>query len=108
MRIRYFAVLALGLLLLWMTFGAPVPERKIEPMKPDARIPTFQQSLANKSELERAYRDGRLTEVPKQHALRVAVLNAGDKVEASPCDPQAREALRGAVTSFLSYQIAIQ
>ena len=108
MRIRYLAIFALLVLFLWMSFGAPVPVRTLEPMKSDDRIPTFQQSLANKYELQRALRDGRLVEVPRQHALRVAVLDAGDKVKASPCDPSAREVLRAAVAGFLSYQIEVQ
>jgi hypothetical protein len=108
MRIRYLAIFALLLLFLWLSFGAPVPVGTLEPMKADARIPTFQESLANKSELERALRDGRLVEAPRQHALRVAVLDAGDRVQAAPCDPNAREVLRASVAEFLSYQIKIQ
>ena len=108
MRLRYLAIFALFALFLWLSFGAPVPMASMEPMKPDARIPTFQQSVANKSELQRALRDGRLVEMPKQHTLRIAVLDAGDRVAASPCDPKGREALRLAVAEFLSYQMQIQ
>lgn len=108
MRIRYLAIFGLGALFLWMSFGAPVAVPTMQPMRPDARVPTFQQSLSNKSELERALREGRLVEAPKQHKLRVAVLKAGDRVKASPCDPTAREALRAAVAEFLSYQLEVQ
>src|SRR5947207_12483944 len=52
MRLRYLAVFALFALFLWLSFGAPIPMASMEPMKPDARIPTFQQSVANKSELQ--------------------------------------------------------
>jgi hypothetical protein len=107
MRLRHLAIFALFLLLLWMAFGAPVPVRTVQPMKPDARIPTFQQSRADQAELERAYRAGHLSEAPRQHTLRVAVLNAGDRVQASPCDSAARESLRVAVAEFLSYQMEV-
>src|SRR5436853_4920444 len=108
MRIRYFAVLALAGLLVWFFYGAPVPVQKIEPMKPDPRIPTFQQSFADGAELERAQREGRLVEQPKQHALRAAVLNAAQRVDGSPCDGAARESLRLAATGFLSYQMQLR
>ncbi len=108
MRIRYFAIFGLGAFVLWMSFGAPLPVRTIQTPKPGAHVPTFQESLANRSELERALRNGRLVEAPRQHALRVAVLNAGDKVAAAPCNPAVREALRAAATAFLSYQLEIR
>jgi hypothetical protein len=108
MRIRYLALLGLGALLLWMSFGAPLPKWTTQGPKPGAHVPTFQEGLANRYELERALRNGQLAEAPRQHALRVAVLNAGDRVAAAPCSPTAREALRAAATEFLSYQLEIR
>jgi hypothetical protein len=107
MRLRYVALFALGLFGLWMSYRAPVPGMKMEPMKPDARVPTFQQSLANHGELERAQRNGQLAEQPKQHALRQAVLEAGHRVDASRCDEKARTALAQAIGDFVAYQLAV-
>ena len=108
MRLRYLALLGLGGFLLWMSFGSPVPGARIAPMQPDARIPTFQESVANRAELERAQRNGQLAEEPKQRALRGAVINAAARVDASPCDEQGRAALRVAVADFMTYQREIQ
>src|SRR5262245_46787907 len=81
MRVRFLAIVGLGAIFLWMSVGAPVPQLSVASMKPDARIPTFEQSRADQVELEQAVRGGRLVESPRQHALRATVLQAGERVE---------------------------
>src|SRR3954451_268254 len=107
MRFRYLAILALCGLFVWFFYGAIVPVPKMEPMKPDPRIPTFQQSLADGAELERAQAQGRLVEAPRQHDLRTALLRAAERVDGSPCDQAGRESLRVAATEFLAYQLKV-
>jgi|SRR3954453_14767248 hypothetical protein len=108
MRLRYLAILALFGLLVWFFYGAVVPVPKVEPMKPDPRIPTFKQSLADGAELERAQAQGRLIEAPRQHELRTALLRAAERTDDLPCDQAARETLRITATKFLAHQMKVQ
>ena len=114
MRIGIIAAFALGAVVLW-TYITSGPEggpgaAQLERMPPTSTktFASVQQSLAGERELERAQRDGRLIEAPKQHALRAAVVGAADRVDASPCDKQARESLRAAVVEFENYQDQIE
>jgi hypothetical protein len=84
----------------------------VVPVKPDPRIPTFDQQMAARKEavrqgtderarLRNALAAGKLHEDPQRHSIRQAVLEAADRVVASPCDTQQRQALKVAFIAFL-------
>ena len=49
---------------------------------------------------------GRLREDPRRHALRQAVLNAANRVKASPCDTQQRSALSSTFDAYRRHMAA--
>jgi len=108
MKFRTVVLLVIGGLFGWMSYGGPVPGMKMQPMKPDARIPSFQERMADNAALENAQRAGRLNESPKQHEMRAVVLAAASDVKSSPCDESRRARLRQALNDFIAYQRQIE
>jgi hypothetical protein len=74
----------------------------LTPVKPDSRVPTFEQALADREALKDAAESGRLREDPQRRALRQAILRAADREEASPCDNRLRQALGEAIAAFFT------
>lgn len=58
--------------------------------------------VENRAELERAMAAGRIHEDPERRRLRQAVLDAGARLQASPCSPAVKPVLVAAVTALLS------
>lgn len=80
----------------------------VVPVKPDARIPTWDERMEARrngtdegTRLRNAAAAGKLHEDPSRHPVRQAVLDAADRVVASPCDAQQRQALKDAFIAFL-------
>ena len=115
MRAGFIAIAVLGAASLWITYGTRAArdgaEAAAKPSPISTTVPTsfadVRQGGGRRDELDRARRDGRLKEAPKQQALRAAVVSAANRVDAAPCDKQAREALGMAVTEFLTSQSQI-
>lgn len=97
---RAFLFLAAVAVITWFVAGGPVPIVALRPLTPSASVPTFQQSLSDDRALQGAHADGKLVEDPAMRARRAAVIAAGQKVDANPCDKAAREELRVAVVAF--------
>jgi hypothetical protein len=62
----------------------------------------YEDSVENRAELERVMAAGHIHEDPERHRLRQAVLDAGSRLQSSPCDPAVKPALVAAVTALLS------
>lgn len=103
MRIRYVAIACLFGFVIWIAFQAPIPGMQIKSMQPDARVPTFQQALANNAALGQAQQSGQLTEDPRLRDLRRAVLDAAGHVTDFPCDAKWRDKLAHAIADFWAY-----
>ena len=96
MRNAVFVVL--GLVVLWAVVGGPGVD--VRSPTPSEQIPTFEQKIADREEIEMAYDDGRLVEDPNRREARQAVIDAWDMLEYSPCDEDLKSAFRTAVRRF--------
>ena len=74
-----------------------VSSLRFEPMKPDARLPTF-------TEMNDPSRAHPAVSVPKsadRKQIQQAVLNAASRLQNSPCDKSLRQALRTAIAAYI-------
>lgn len=102
-----FALVAVGLFALafvgmsWGTKGLPFMAVKVEPMKPDARIPTFEESV--KKGIRKDWNDSKTNQSDgnkERDNLRLALLQASIGYKLSPCDPMMKKHLVAAVTNY--------
>lgn len=103
MRIRYVAIVCLFGFVIWMAFQAPIPGVQVKQVQPDARVPTFQQAVANNAALGQAQQNGQLTEDSRLRDLRRALLDAAGHVNDFPCDAKWRDRLAHAIADFWAY-----
>jgi len=117
MRLRYVAIAALFLFVIWVAWKAPIPGMKMEPVQPLPAVPmsqneeigpappgttatgvrTFQQVMADRKELELAASYNAIPQDPKKHAMLQEVVDAAQQVEAFPCSAKNRHRLAEAV-----------
>lgn len=102
-----FAVIAVGLFALtfvgisWFNKGLPVIAMKAEPLKPDARIPTFEESVKKGQREEWQNSKTNQSDGDKERdKLRLALLQASIGYKLSPCDPTMKKNLVAAVTNY--------
>jgi hypothetical protein len=102
-----FALLTLGLFALafvgisWANKGFPVIAMKAEPMKPDPRIPTFEESV--KKGIRQDWENSKTAQSDgnkERDPLRIALLQASIGYKLSPCDPTMKKNLVEAVTKY--------
>jgi hypothetical protein len=103
-----FALIAVGLFALafvgisWGQKGFPVMAMKVEPMKPDARIPTFEESV--KKGIRKDWENAKTNQSDgdkERDQLRLALLQASIGYKLSPCDPTMKKNLVEAVTNYM-------
>jgi hypothetical protein len=88
----------------WFIAGGPAPGVRVRPLTADPNLPTFQESVRQSERREKAYAEaaanGEMVEDPAMRARRQAVIAAGQKVDANPCDMDARAELTKAVQAL--------
>lgn len=72
----------------------PPAALRFEPMKPDPRLPTF-------AEVNDRPRPAPVPESAEHKQIRQAMLNAANRLENSPCDKSLRQPLRTAVSAYI-------
>jgi hypothetical protein len=85
----------------WSQKGFPVMAMKVEPMKPDSRIPTFEESV--KKGIRKDWEDSKTNQSDgnkQRDALRLELLQASIGYKLSPCDDTMRKNLIKAVTNY--------
>ena len=96
MRILLLLIVT-GLLLAWrMLPGGDAPKPALKPA-------SVTQTRNNMAALEEAQAAGLLIEDTHRHELRQAVLDAGRRVGAAPCDDAAKDQLRHALDALLGH-----
>jgi hypothetical protein len=85
----------------WLKSGAPIPVYTVSAPKPDARIPTFEESVENGMRKhweasKTSQSDGDKT----RDGLRLAVLQAATAYQLSPCDKTMKANLVAALTAY--------
>jgi hypothetical protein len=123
MRVRYVGIAALFALVIWVALKAPIPGMMLEPLQPSPAVPTsqnesigpappgqatvgvpnFQQTLADNKQMDLANSYNAITEDPKMHAMRQAILEAAQQADAFPCSAKNRNRLAEAVKDFWDY-----
>jgi hypothetical protein len=102
-----FALVAVGLFGLafigmsWANKGFPVMAMRVEPMKPDARIPTFEESV--KKGIRKDWENSKTAQSDgnkERDTLRLALWQASIGYKLSPCDPTMKKNLVAAVTNY--------
>ena len=102
-----FALIAVGLFALafvgisWSQKSFPVMAMKAEPVKPDARIPTFEESV--KKGIRKDWENAQTNQSDgnkERDTLRLALLQASIGYKLSPCDPTMKANLVAAVTNY--------
>ena len=102
-----FALLTLGLFALafigisWGNKGFPVMAMKAVPLKPDARIPTFEESV--KKGIRKDWESSKTSQSDGnkgRDTLRLALLQASIGYKLSPCDPTMKKNLVVALTNY--------
>ena len=102
-----FAMIAIGLFAMafvgisWASKGFPVMAMKAEPMKPDARIPTFEESV--KKGVRKDWENSKTSQSDgdkERDKLRLELLQASIGYKMSPCDDTMKKNLVAAVTSY--------
>jgi hypothetical protein len=102
-----FTLIAAGLFALtfigisWANKGFPVIAMKAEPMKPDARVPTFEESV--KKGIRKDWENSKTAQGdgdPKREALRLAALQAANAFALSPCDATMKKNLVEALSAY--------
>jgi hypothetical protein len=102
-----FALLAVALFAMafvgisWATKGFPIMSLRVAPLKADARIPTFEQSVkrGRRKDWENsktAQGDGD----PRRETLRLAALQAANAFALSPCDATMKKNLVAALSAY--------
>lgn len=85
----------------WASKGFPVMAMKAEPMKPDARIPTFEESV--KKGIRKDWENSKTAQGDgdaKREALRLAALQAANAYALSPCDSTMKKNLVEALSAY--------
>ncbi len=85
----------------WANKGFPVMAMKVEPLKPDARIPTFEESV--KKGIRKDWENSKTAQGdgdPKREALRLAALQAANAYALSPCDSTMKKNLVEALSAY--------
>ena len=103
-RFTLIAVALFGLTFVgisWANKGFPVMAMKAAPMKPDARVPTFEESVKNgaRKEWENS-KTAQGDSDPKREALRLELLQAANAYALSPCDPTMKKNLVQALSNY--------
>jgi hypothetical protein len=83
--IAVFALTYIGIA--WANKGFPIMAMRAEPMKPDARVPTFEESV--KKGIRKDWENSKTAQGdgdPKREALRLAALHAAHPHCPWPCD----------------------
>jgi hypothetical protein len=102
-----FALIAVGLSALtfvgisWGNKGFPVMAMRIEPLKPDARIPTFEENV--KKGFRRDWEESKTSQSDgnkERDRLRLMTLQAATAYELSPCDSTMKKNLIEAMTAY--------
>jgi hypothetical protein len=102
-----FALLAIALFatafigISWATRGFPVMTVRVAPLQPDARIPTFEQSV--KQGLRKDWENSKTAQGdgdPRREALRLAALQAANAFALSPCDKTMKKNLVAALSAY--------
>ncbi len=104
-----FALIAVGLFALtfvgisWAMKSNPVVVVKVEPLKPDARIPTFEESV--KQGIRKDWDNSKTSQSDgdkERDKLRLELLQASIGYKLSPCDDTMKKNLVSAVTNYTS------
>ena len=85
----------------WGSKGFPVMTVRTEPLKPDARVPTFEQSV--KQGLRKDWENSKTAQGdgdPKREALRLTALQAANAYALSPCDATMKKNLVEALSAY--------
>ena len=85
----------------WANKGFPVMAIRVEPMKPDARIPTFEESKQKGSRKD--WEDSKTSQSDgnkERDKLRIELLQASIGYKLSPCDDTMKKNLVAAVTNY--------
>jgi len=102
-----FALLAGGVFALtfigisWGQKGFPVMATKVEPLRPDARIPTFEESV--KKGIRKDWENSKTSQSDgnkERDKLRIALLQASIGYKLSPCDDTMKKNLVQALTNY--------
>lgn len=103
MRMRYLLIVVAALgLVVWVSLRMPIPGIKMQPVQPNPTIHTFQQAVAEHKQMDLAASYGAMSEDPKLHAMRKAVLEAA-QVDAFPCSARWRGRLAEALRDFSDF-----
>jgi hypothetical protein len=91
-----------------LTFAAamPRPAPALVADRQPFQVADLNSEQQDRQAVENAASSGRLHEDPERHALRQAVLNAANRVEASPCDTQQRQKLSDAFDAYQQHMQA--
>jgi hypothetical protein len=103
-RFTLIAVVLFGLAfagISWANKGFPIVAMKAEPIKPDARVPTFEERVdkgmrKDWENSKTAQGDGD----PKREQLRLAALQAANAFALSPCDATMKKNLVEALSAY--------
>ncbi len=101
--IKVIAVLSISFVA-WIFLGNPASVFN-KPLKPSAKVPTFEGSMAINSVLRQASDDGLLQEDPVRQEQRQAVLDAYDQLKTDHCDRQVRDEYINAIKPFVRANI---
>lgn len=102
-----FTLIAVGLFALtfigisWANKSFPVMAMRAEPMKPDAPVPTFEESV--KKGMRKDWENSKTAQGdgdPKREALRLAALQAANAFALSPCDETMKKNLIEALSAY--------
>ena len=87
----------------WAGKGFPVMTIRVAPLKPDARIPTFEESVQRDS--RKAWENSQTLQSDgnqERDGLRLDLLQASTAYEMSPCDDTIKKNMVAAVTNYVS------
>jgi hypothetical protein len=104
--ISLFALAFVGIS--WASKGFPVMAMRVEPMKPDARLPTFERSV--KQGLRKDWENSKTAQSDgdkERDKLRLALWQAAIGYKLSPCDDTMKKNLVEAVTNYIGAWQAI-
>lgn len=108
-----FALIAVGLFTLafvgisWGQRGYPVMAVRVEPLKPDPRLPTFEESV--KKGIRKDWENSKTSQSDgnkQRDTLRLALLQASIGYKLSPCDDTMKKNLVVALTNYTKAWLA--
>jgi hypothetical protein len=109
MSIVRFSLVAIGVFAMafvgisWASKGFPVMMMRVEPLKPDARLPTFEESV--KKGLRKEWENSKTSQSDgnkERDQLRLDLLQASNAYGLSPCDATMKKNLVEAMTRYVS------